>query len=77
MEKMPASDTIQSMAKVAKSRSFTTDNNNKPLHIDKDEFAHAYDTIYNGWDRKNIPYGQLTELGANQMKSIGSELRRR
>ena len=33
--------------------------------------------IFTGWDEKNIPYGQLTELGANQLISIGKELRRR
>ena len=37
----------------------------------------ARSAIFTGWDEKNIPYGQLTELGANQLMNIGKELRRR
>lgn len=33
--------------------------------------------VFTGWDEKNKPYGQLTELGANQLINIGKELRRR
>ena len=35
------------------------------------------DAVYTGWDRQNTPYGQLTDLGAQQLMSIGAELRRR
>ena len=35
------------------------------------------DVIYTGWDKEKSPYGMLTDLGANQLKNIGSELRRR
>ena len=37
----------------------------------------AKSAVFTGWDEKNIPYGQLTELGANQLMNIGKELRRR
>jgi hypothetical protein len=39
--------------------------------------SHVKDAVFTGWDQKNIPYGQLTELGANQLINIGKELRRR
>jgi len=35
------------------------------------------DAVYTGWDRQNTPYGQLTDLGAQQLMTIGAELRRR
>jgi hypothetical protein len=33
------------------------------------------DVLFTGWDAKNIPYGQLTELGSNQLVAVGKELR--
>lgn len=35
------------------------------------------DVIYTGWDKEKSPYGMLTDLGAKQLKNIGTELRRR
>ena len=32
---------------------------------------------YAGWDRKNFPYGQLTQLGFQQLYSVGTALRSR
>lgn len=63
--KLPIKTTMQKMAAAA--------------HIPHEEF-HANELknlIYTGWDEKNIPYGHLTELGANQLINFGKELRRR
>ena len=35
------------------------------------------DVIYTGWDKDKIPYGMLTDVGAKQLRNIGTELRRR
>lgn len=35
------------------------------------------DTLYGGWDRINKPYGQLTDLGSQQLVSVGKKLRER
>lgn len=35
------------------------------------------DILFSGWDYKNIPYGQLTNLGSNQLIEVGRELRKR
>lgn len=32
---------------------------------------------YSGWDQKEIPYGQLTELGAQQLIRLGEKMRHR
>ena len=39
--------------------------------------GHIRSSVFTGWDEKNIPYGQLTELGARQLINIGKEIRRR
>ena len=39
--------------------------------------GHIRTTVFTGWDQNNIPYGQLTELGARQLINIGKEIRRR
>lgn len=33
--------------------------------------------LYRGWDKINYPYAQLTELGFQQMRAVGNELRER
>jgi lysophosphatidic acid phosphatase type 6 len=33
--------------------------------------------VYSGWERKNYPFGMLTERGFLQMRDVGRELRRR
>jgi hypothetical protein len=33
--------------------------------------------VYSGWERANYPYGMLTEKGFQEMRAVGSELRRR
>lgn len=35
------------------------------------------ETLYGGWDKMNKPYAQLTELGSQQLVSVGNELRER
>ena len=35
------------------------------------------DVIYTGWDKDKTPYGMLTDVGAKQLRNIGTELRRR
>lgn len=33
--------------------------------------------LYSGWDHMHLPYGQLTQLGVNQMKQVGKVIRDR
>eukprot|EP01032_Pedospumella_encystans_P024575 gene24575-27792_t len=35
------------------------------------------ETLYGGWDRINRPYGQLTDLGSQQLVFVGKKLRER
>ena len=62
--KLPVHTTMLSMAAAA----------HLPPDLLHDDVKSA---VYSGWDVKNIPYGQLTELGASQLTDIGKELRRR
>ncbi|KAJ1425675.1 histidine phosphatase superfamily [Ochromonadaceae sp. CCMP2298] len=34
-------------------------------------------TLYSGWDKVNIPYAQLTEVGCSELQMVGRELRQR
>lgn len=62
--KLPVDTTMMTMAAAA--------------HVPTDVLSlNVEKAIYTGWDEKNIPYGQLTELGAHQLMNIGRELRRR
>lgn len=68
--KLPTETTLQSLSKVAKtiSESPVTD------EIDSNNLRSV---LYSGWDKDNIPYGQLTELGAQQMIFLGKVLSER
>ena len=39
--------------------------------------VNEHETLYGGWDQINRPYGQLTELGSQQLVSVGKKLRER
>lgn len=43
--------------------------------VAKSQSNNADDNIYTGRDVADIPYGQLTDVGANQLKLLGSNLR--
>lgn len=43
--------------------------------VAKSQSNTADDNIYTGRDVADIPYGQLTDVGANQLKLLGSNLR--
>lgn len=43
--------------------------------VAKSQSKIADDNIYTGRDIAEIPYGQLTDIGANQLKLLGSNLR--
>eukprot|EP01035_Chromulina_nebulosa_P018329 gene18329-24020_t len=34
-------------------------------------------SLYSGWDKSSFPYGQLTEFGYNELKSLGQTIRSR
>jgi hypothetical protein len=62
--KLPSLDSMSAMASAA--------------HIHPDLISSPLkDVLFTGWDAKNIPYGQLTELGSNQLVAVGTELRSR
>mmetsp|Transcript_5290 Transcript_5290/g.8615 ORF Transcript_5290/g.8615 Transcript_5290/m.8615 type:complete len:491 (-) Transcript_5290:879-2351(-) len=43
----------------------------------EDGFVDAEKTLYSGWDHINIPYAQLTQVGAEELIMVGKELRDR
>ena len=47
------------------------------IDIDFDEINALEKDLYSGWERANFPYGMLTEVGFQEMKAVGEELRRR
>lgn len=49
-------------------------------HVDTEETDIAVVSqlyLFNGWDKEHIPYGQLTHLGYQQLKSVGKTLQDR
>ena len=62
--KLPSEEALLAMAAAAEIPS---------EHLDSD----VQKQLYTGWDHSNSPYGQLTQLGSQQLFSVGAELRRR
>jgi hypothetical protein len=62
---LPRDDTLQKLYSVAKHSSTT------------EQCIYERSKLYSGWDCKNSPYAQLTEIGAQQLIAVGSNLRAR
>lgn len=67
-QQMPREDTMQKMLAAA-------DHRMDGVEATADQPACR--SLYSGWDHKNAPYCQLTEIGAQQLLAVGRTLRRR
>jgi hypothetical protein len=80
--RMPSSQSIISMTAAAVDDERFEDASaqevlERDIDINIDQINSLNDEVYSGWERANYPYGQLTERGFQELKSVGKELRRR
>ena len=69
-EKMPSIDSLQQMSLAAQ----LLESSNEPSYIDSFDESIPPDlleSVYSGWDRKNFPYGHLTQIGFEQLYLLG------
>lgn len=69
--KLPNEKDLQAMICVAR-----TDDLDKEV-FPEEIYSNMISYLYTGWDKDNIPYGQLTDIGVKQMKHLGVTLRKR
>lgn len=74
--KLPTSSSLAAMASVAQS-TYSVTAITQGLPTEKMKENTLAEELYAGEDMANSPYAQLTEIGAQQLMSVGRELRRR
>lgn len=45
--------------------------------VTQGDYVNVQETLYGGWDKLSKPYAQLTEIGSQQLVSVGKDLRER
>lgn len=66
--KLPTNQNLEYMSKIALSH------NGKLFDGDSNDIGKLKEFLYDGWDKSSYPYGQLTEIGSNQMIKLGKSI---
>ena len=79
--RMPTADSLAIIAAAASDAAVVVDPAAKEVE-DRDvaidwAVIDALPDLYSGWERANYPYGMLTEQGVQEMRAVGTELRKR
>lgn len=75
-ERLPTAETEKVLLRIARKRMMKgAKDTNETCNGEESEEALDERSLYSGRDRGEVPYGQLTQLGCEQMMKVGRELR--